>query len=73
MSPGGTSSFGSSGVFTVKSEPSTPSPPQLLSTSAPQGGAQVFGTPNSVDEGIGLDDTHDYFTEDLAPKRKRVS
>ena len=52
----------------MKSEPSTPSPPQVLNHNAPSG--HLFGTP-PIDEGIGLDDTHAYFMEDT--KKPQVS
>ena len=57
------SSVGSSGVWGIKSESSTPSPPQQ-SHSAPV--SVVFGS--SIDEGIELDESRLYFSDDWKTK-----
>ena len=70
-SPDYASSFGSSGVFT-KSEPNTPSPPNILSLASSAPASAMFGTP-PIDEGIELDETNDYFNEEgSSAKRRKV-
>ena len=57
------SSVGSSGVWGMKSESGTPSPPQQ-SHSAPV--STVFAS--SIDEGIEMDESRHYFTDDWKAK-----